>query len=331
MQDTITATSSAAEHEPTQTPEVSVILSVYNAQAYLAEAVDSVLAQTLTGFEFIIIDDGSEDGSGGILEGYARSDPRIRLVRRENRGLTVSLNEGLGMARSGMIARMDADDIAEPERLAKQLAFMQDNPGVSAVGCAVQTINKQGQPGPVVRFPTGHGQIEAQLWRGHGFVICHPALMARREAIERIGGYDARYRTAQDLDLYLRLGEVGELSNLEDVLLRYRRHPGAVGVSNFEQQDRDVWNMLHAAMSRRGIKRRPKGFYEARWEVRRNMAIHFGAEGRYAAALKQAIVACRYKPVSVRSACSLVIALLGPWAARRWHKRGGSNTESQAG
>jgi len=307
-------------------PSVSVVLSVYNSEAYLAEAVDSILQQTFTDFEFIIIDDGSADGSSAILDRFARSDARIRLIRRENRGLTVSLNEGLGLARGDLIARMDADDVAEPERFAKQVGFMRAHPEVSAVGCAVRMLDGAGERGAVLRFPVDHGRIEARLWRGDGGVICHPALMARRSAMQGIGGYNAEYRTAQDLDLYLRLGEAGRLSNLDDVLLHYRRHPEAVGVSKFEQQDRDVWRMLNAALSRRGV-RRPKGFFEARWDHRRVMATRLSLAGNYFAACRQAFVAFTWRPWAPRSGMTLLLSLCGRSVTRAWINRKGEHRD----
>src|SRR5438067_12011849 len=117
-------------------PAISVIMSVYNAEAFLEAAVQSVLMQSFSDFEFIIIDDGSTDRSNQILQDYARKDNRVRLISRPNKGLTASLNEGLKLARGEFIARMDADDVAAPDRFKIQVEYLRDHPEVSVRGSA---------------------------------------------------------------------------------------------------------------------------------------------------------------------------------------------------
>src|SRR5512135_2066099 len=141
-------------------PAVSVMMPVYNAQRYVAEAIESILAQTFTDFEFLIIDDGSTDGSLPILERYARRHDRIRLISRANTGYLVALNEMLGIARGEFIARMDADDIALPERFERQLCYLADHPGCVMVGSRVIIIGPDGSPLTIMGEALTHEEID---------------------------------------------------------------------------------------------------------------------------------------------------------------------------
>ncbi|HJA78767.1 MAG TPA: glycosyltransferase [Candidatus Desulfovibrio intestinavium] len=206
-------------------PAVSVLLPVYNAASYVREAVASILAQTLRDFELILMDDGSTDASGGILRALAAEDRRIRLVQRENRGLIATLNEGLALARAPFVARMDADDIALPERLARQCAHMERHPGLAVLGSAIQYMDAAGRPGRIKKYPVGDAVDEAILW---GSPLAHPAVMLRTQAVRAAGGYPAAFPHAEDYALWLRLFAPGSIDNLPDVLLRYRLHGGSV-------------------------------------------------------------------------------------------------------
>jgi GT2 family glycosyltransferase len=203
---------------------ISVCLPVYNAEAYVAEAVESILAQTYGDFEFLIIDDGSTDRSLAILERYAAQDARIRLSSRPNSGYVVRLNEMLDEARGEFIARMDADDIAMPARFAKQLDFLNAHPDFVAVGSRILTIDSDGEP--IGEFCTAvvHEEIDRAHLEAHGGVISHPGVMIRATAIRALGGYRAEYWPVEDVDLWLRLAEVGRLANLPEMLLKYRLH-----------------------------------------------------------------------------------------------------------
>ena len=234
-------------------PAISVVMSVYNGERYVPEAVESILAQTFDDFEFILIDDGSTDGSKGLLDGYARRDPRIRLTSRPNKGLTATLNEGLGMACGEFVARMDADDISLPSRFEKQVAFLRANPDVVCVGARVLRVDPYGSPLSESNHKLTHEEIDGQLMEeGLGWAITHPVAMMRRDAVVKVGGYREQFRTSQDLDLWLRLAEVGRLANLPDVLLKYRYHPQSVGFTKFEEQRRVKSIILQDAYTRRG-------------------------------------------------------------------------------
>src|SRR5512135_1833139 len=127
-------------------PLISVCMPVYNAERYIARAVESILGQTFGDFEFLILDDGSTDGSLEILRRYANHDPRIRLTSRPNKGLPPSLNELVDQARGEFIARMDADDVALPERFARQVEYLRAHPDCVLVGSRVQLVDPEGDP-----------------------------------------------------------------------------------------------------------------------------------------------------------------------------------------
>jgi glycosyltransferase involved in cell wall biosynthesis len=200
-------------------------MPVYNAERYVAEAVESILGQTLGDFEFLIIDDGSTDGSRRVLEGYAARDRRIRLTSRANRGLVATLNELIDQARGEFLARMDADDIALPERFRRQVDYLRAHPECSLVGCRVRVIDPEGDPLCDWYTEQPHDVIDALLLRvGVGPVICHPSVLMRREAVLAAGKY-RDFPIGEEIDLFLRLGESGRLAILPEALLKYRNHP----------------------------------------------------------------------------------------------------------
>ncbi len=216
------------------TPKVSVVMAVYNGEKYLREAIDSILGQTFTDFEFIIVDDASTDRSFEIAGAYA--DPRINLVRSErNLGLTASLNRGLELARGAYVARMDCDDISLPERLAKQVAFMDANPEVGA--CSTWAFDIDSAGGIIGKRETPVGeQLENYFWRES---LIHPAAMFRfsPEAGPR---YSTAVRYSQDYDLWLRIRAKHRLSNLAEYLLLYRVHEAGITLSNRDKQMRSA-------------------------------------------------------------------------------------------
>ncbi|MDW8202197.1 MAG: glycosyltransferase, partial [Cyanobacteriota bacterium SKYGB_h_bin112] len=206
-----------------QTPAISVNMAVYNAARHLPAAIDSILAQTFTDFEFLIIDDGSTDRSLKILETYAQRDHRIRVTSRENRGIAKTRNELLYQSRGEFIAVMDADDITVPERFALQVEFLRAHPEVVCLGGNYDMIDDRDNLLYVVTLPTQDADIQDCLLTGSA-AISHPSAMIRRSALLQVGGYDESLKAAIDLDLWLRLGEVGKLANLDTMLLRYRVH-----------------------------------------------------------------------------------------------------------
>ncbi len=187
-------------------PLISVVMPVYNAEHYVGGAIESILTQTLADFEFLILDDGSTDRTPEILKRYAERDPRIHLVSRPNRGLVPTLNEGLALARGEFIARMDADDLALPQRFERQVAYLREHPEVLCMGGAAMEIDAAGRDLVVTRNPPDDETIQEFLVTGHNRLF-HPTVMMRREPVLAVGGYREEMKVGQDLDLWLRLGE----------------------------------------------------------------------------------------------------------------------------
>ena len=209
-------------------PTVSVVMGVYNGERYLAEAVASILRQSLTEWEFLIVDDGSTDSSAQILKDFAAQDPRIRPFFNENQGLTKSLNFAIEQAQAPYIARMDGDDVAMPDRLELQVRALEADSSLVLVGAEVEQVTETGIPlGPRGHL-LEHSKIRERLLLGHGGSLTHPVVMFRKDAFDAIGGYDEAFVTTQDLDLFLRLTEVGKACNLPQTLLHWRQHPQSI-------------------------------------------------------------------------------------------------------
>jgi len=227
-------------------PKVTILMSVYNGERYLREAIDSILNQTFRDFEFLIINDGSTDRTKEILDSY--KDPRIRVINNEkNIGLTKSLNKGLRLAKGEYIARMDADDISLPERLSTQAIFLDAHPDIGALGSAVQIINGCGIQSSVLRFPADHGFLRWCLCFYDP--IPHPSAMMRKKAMEQVGGYASDMMYAQDYDLWRRLSVVTRLATLPDVLLYLRKHEESLTERHLMQQRKNSIKTSQKVMS----------------------------------------------------------------------------------
>jgi len=217
-------------------PRVSVVMSVYNGVVeYLGEAIESILNQTFTDFEFIIIDDGSRDNSLAILSEYARNDHRIRIIQnRYNQGLSVSLNKGIRAARGEYIARMDADDLCHPDRLTSQVAFMDTHNEVAICGTWVAYF---GCKDDVLHFPASHEAIFTRMFFENA--LAHPSVMIRAATLaQRSLQYDEQILFAQDYELWSRAIKYLTFENLERVLLFYRVHASSIGAVHLERQRR---------------------------------------------------------------------------------------------
>ena len=234
------------------TPLISVILPVYNAERYLRIAVQSVLDQSIRDFELIAVDDGSKDSSKKILDNFAQTDARIRVISRPNTGIVGALNDGLAAARGEFIARMDADDWVTPNRFETQVAFLRSHPSCVCVG---SYFNYMDAEGALIKWnprETDPIAIERTLLSGDGGALIHPVIMARRSAIEQVGRYRKEAQWVEDLDLYLRLAQVGQLSNVSEVLLHYRYHTESVNFTRNEgRHERKLWVLQQAYAARR--------------------------------------------------------------------------------
>ena len=203
-------------------PNISVVMPVRNGQAYLRAALDSILTQSFGDFEFLIVDDGSNDDTPAILAAAAQSDRRIRVLRSTGSGIVAALNLGLASATGIYVARMDADDVSLPGRFAAQLAVLDAMPGLAAIGSAATEIDAGGKAGGHIGVPLSADDVRAALH--HTNPIIHPTVMMRREAVERVGLYRNALTHAEDYDLWLRLSRIGDIVNLAEPLLNFRRH-----------------------------------------------------------------------------------------------------------
>jgi len=207
-------------------PLVSVVMSVYNSDQYLNEAIESILNQTYKNFEFIIIDDGSTDESLEVIKKYKAEDDRIVLISRENKGLPYSLNEGISMAKGEYIARMDADDISLPDRLMEQVHYMVSNPGIGICGTWAEVFG-DGISFSILKHPEKHCELFPKLL----FSVCfvHPSVMFRTSIIMgQSDRYNEEYVCAQDYELWLKLIKKTEFGNIPKVLLKYRQTSNSI-------------------------------------------------------------------------------------------------------
>ena len=220
-------------------PAISVILPVYNVEAYVREAVESILAQTFMDFELIIINDGSTDGSGAILRELAPRDARIVLVEQPNGGLVSALNEGIKRARADLIARMDADDVAMPERFALQHAHMVQEPELAVLGSFIRNMDKEGNIIRLDRYPLTPKATARHVEKG--CPVAHATVMMRRDAVLKAGGYRKAFRHAEDYDLWLRISDLGySFANLPQPLYNRRWHGANVSAVHWQSQRRNT-------------------------------------------------------------------------------------------
>jgi len=208
-------------------PEVTVLLSCYNGERWLAEAIDSVLNQTFEGFEFIIVDDGSTDNSLKIINNYVVHDSRIIVIAKNNTGLADSLNVGIKKASGKWIARLDADDLCLPMRLELQLATAKANPDVIYIGTGLFLMDEGGNVSKQYSYPRKHTALLKSLTH-IGLFPAHSSAFYRTDIVLEIGGYRSKIKRSQDWDLWLRLSENGALTSIAEPLIKLRLHPGQV-------------------------------------------------------------------------------------------------------
>lgn len=211
------------------TAAIDVLITVYNGESYISQTLDSVIAQTFTDWRLIVVDDLSTDRTAAIVSDYARRDQRILLVKGEHKGIAAAANIGLAYVTAPLIARLDGDDIALPERLQVQFDYLQQHPDVLAVGSDVMLINEHNKPLRRRKAPTGWENIREILKTRN--CMCHPSATIRSEALRRIGGYREKFRNSLDYDLWLRISEIGKIENISQDLLLYRRHASQVSAS----------------------------------------------------------------------------------------------------
>jgi glycosyltransferase involved in cell wall biosynthesis len=290
-------------------------MPVHNASRYLREALDSLRAQTHTDFEIVLVDDGSDDGSLAIAQEYEQRDPRLRVLPRRRAGIVAALNYGLAECRGEFVARMDGDDVALPLRFSAQVAFLRSHPDHVAVGCAQLLIDPDGEPISTLVYAPEHEAIHAEHLSGVPGAISHPASMLRRAAMVRVGGYLPESEYLEDYCLFLRLGEIGRLANLDEVLHCYRQHHTNVHFTHYELQASRAVRIVQDARRRAGLP-----FIEGLiWDgyVRtgagdrhHSWALAAAGAGHHRTALKHAARGLRHRPASARSWYVLLRALL---------------------
>lgn len=234
-------------------PEVSVLMGVYNGERYVEETVRSLQGQTLANWELVVIDDGSTDATPRLLARLADEDARLRVVTQDNAGLTASLNRALGLASGSYVARIDVGDTARADRFARQRDFLESHGDHVAVGSHLLWITPEGWPVAVYRCPTGHEEIDAGHVAGRPGQLAHAGLMVRRSAILSVRGYGEEFLVAQDYDLLLRLGEIGRLANLDEVLTKCRVDLEGVSSRRRGEQVRWAGEAVRRARIRRGL------------------------------------------------------------------------------
>lgn len=221
-------------------PKVSVVMAVYNGLPYLNKAVESILNQTFSDFEFIIVNDASTDETLSVLQTYA--DPRIRIIDLpKNEGQTRSLNHGLQAAKGEYIARQDADDLSKPERLAEQVKFLDSHPDHLLLSTSVDMIDDNNRVKYVDVRPTQDAEIRTYI-EEFGNPFCHGAAMFRRSVLEKVGLYREGFRTSQDYDYWLRMAEHGKVANLAPALYQYRTHSGQMSYQSYHRMQAE-WTL----------------------------------------------------------------------------------------
>jgi glycosyltransferase involved in cell wall biosynthesis len=231
-------------------PAVTVLMPVYNNAPYIKDAVGSILSQSMTDFELLVIDDGSTDGSAEVLEAFR--DPRLKVARNaENLGVARTLNRGLDMARGDYVARMDGDDISLPRRLERQVDFLENNPDVGVCGTWAEYFG-EGRPF-TARYPTGAQCVSASMLFSNP--LAHGSVMIRFRFLEEHGlRFDEKVEAAQDFDLWARCRGKFDIDNLPEVLLRYRVHGMSVTSNRTDVSRRRLLHVLSEGLAELGVR-----------------------------------------------------------------------------
>jgi glycosyltransferase involved in cell wall biosynthesis len=211
-------------------PRVSVFMASYNGKAYLAEAVQSVLKQTLTDFELVIVDDGSDAETLDILRGFASRDIRLRLIEGHHRGQIGTLNHAIKNCRAPLLARLDHEDRMRPERLSRQVAYMDAHSDVVAIGSATYKINANGETHAIDRAKVNRYGHRPDKCPPQIVFLMGPTLMVRADVMRRIGGYRPQFRAAEDRDISWRLAAEGKTVHLPELLTDHRDHAESLGL-----------------------------------------------------------------------------------------------------
>ncbi|MGA3161873.1 MAG: glycosyltransferase [Terracidiphilus sp.] len=295
---------------------ISVLMNVYNVEAYISEALESIQSQTFSDIDIVVVDDGSMDGTRHILKKFASTDSRIKVVGTpDNRGIPYALNLGLGFCRSPYIAKMDGDDIALPTKLEKQFQFLKDNPHIALVGCATTAIDQFGHPIPglgVSRKPVTQEEIARTMLLASP---CSHSWLARREVYDALSGY-REMTYSEDYDFLLRAVSAGYLlSNLPEALMQMRNRPGNMSARLELRKAHYYVSNLY----RERLRNRKDSFSVERYK----RAIR---PGRVENFLFRIATKCVHKGLQLRNRVfryflTMLSAILSPWQARYYLER----------
>jgi glycosyltransferase involved in cell wall biosynthesis len=239
-------------------PRISVVMPVFNEAALLPWALDSVIRQSLGDFECVVVDDGSTDATPAILDAYARRDPRFRIIRQANGGISRALNAGLAAARAPWIARFDADDVMLPARLESQLSFAEAAPDLAACGCCYDIIDETGRRRGTRRpLPRSRDELARFLAAGEALSFTHPTMLYRRDLALGLGGYRPEYEPCEDVDLFARMLATGAAILIQpEILMQYRIRPGSLSGRKSGLQfrmTRFIYHNFHAVRAGRPV------------------------------------------------------------------------------
>jgi len=250
-------------------PKISIIMSCFNAEKFVSEAIESILLQTYTNFEFIIIDDGSTDNTLEIINCYASVDDRIVVIKKNNTGLVDSLNLGLKKAKGEWIARLDADDISMPKRLEKQLNYARSHK-LSLVGSGCHVITESGYEIRKYSYPVYHNQFIKHIEK-NGSPFPHSSAFFRKTDALKCGGYRSRLEGAEDCDLWLRMSLKGGIGSLGDQLIKLRKHGISITGSSDIKQRKNLLIISYAARVCHILRKNgfpdPSYSTEAEWKI----------------------------------------------------------------
>lgn len=234
-------------------PLISVTMSVFNEDKYLSEAIDSILSQTYQNFEFLIVNDGSSKSVRDLLNTY--SDPRLVAIDQSWLGLTKSLNNAINNSKGVYIARMDADDISLPTRFQKQVEILDNNPNIGLVGTSYVEISEKGEEIYKTIFLADNQKLKQELLFQNQF--CHGSVMFSRECLKKVGAYREEFKRAQDYDLWLRMSEYFDITNIQEILYKRRLDKDSISIAVKSEQNYFARLARQCARSRRKGKKEP--------------------------------------------------------------------------
>lgn len=304
-----------------RSPAVTVLLPVYNAEKYIGLAIESILAQTFSDFELLIINDGSTDTTLKIVRSY--KDPRIRVVSRPNKGLMKTLNEGVRLAQGKYIARQDADDLSAPERFALQVARLDADDSLGMIGSNYIIIDEAGKHVGETQVFTHHDDLAVAEPVSNQFG--HGSIMVRSKLIRRLKGYDETVGYVEDYDLWSRLAQVSRIANTKESLYFWRRNYDGISMSNAELQQtqafavRDKYfgdilkhpqkyrllSSWHPFSFNAGIR----AYHQKKSLLQRDLAYLYLKNGRSVRARRSLFMAALYSPWQKRTVKEFILSL----------------------